>query len=148
VTAGIQPETSDAEIQQHLPSHVTMALLDLKSATMLAPGRYAFDRLERIAAKPSTPPAYFELCEAKQYDDTGYAGPLHAAVLSNVYDRPYVGTPSGSDRGPITPAFLLDTTALRLARWHDGTSRQDYPDARGLAELENRKYRQPVRRSP
>ncbi|MEV6849220.1 hypothetical protein [Actinoplanes sp. NPDC051411] len=119
-----------------------MSLLNLKGGAMLAPGRYGFDRLERIAAQLRTPPAYFGLCEAKQYDDYGYAGLLDAAaVLSNAYGRPYVGTLSWSDRGPIAPAFFLDTTVLRLARWSDGHSRPDFPDARGLAEIEVRNTR-------
>jgi endonuclease/exonuclease/phosphatase family metal-dependent hydrolase len=139
VIPGTQPQAPGVIVSEDHPSHVPMALLNLKGGAMLAPGRYDFDRLERIAAQLSTPPSYFGLCEAKQYDDNGYAGLLDAAaVLSNVYGRPYVGTLSWSDRGPIAPAFFLDATALRLARWHDGTSRPDYPDARGLAELQIR----------
>jgi endonuclease/exonuclease/phosphatase family metal-dependent hydrolase len=139
VTTSPLQQPSDVVAREGDPSPVGMALLNLKGGAMVTPGRYALDRLERISAQLPSPPPYFGLCEAKRYSDEGHTGLLDAAaVLSNVYGRPYVGTLGWSDRGPIAPAFFLDATVLRLARWHDGTSHPDYPDARNLAELEVR----------
>lgn len=60
--AGTQPQAPGVIVSEDHRSHVPMALLNLKGGAMLAPGRYDFDRLERVAAQLSTPPSYFGLC--------------------------------------------------------------------------------------